>query len=82
MCSLPARWADQTIVVNDSVLIEAPYKQENVKGPKDKQPAVVQIKKVLDGYYQKKRGTPPPQQQQPLQGKPAPAVPVPQRKGG
>jgi len=62
------------------VLIEAPYRSDNVRGPKDKQPAVVQIKKVLDGYYQKKRGTPPPPQQ-PL-AKPAPAVPVPQRKGG
>ena len=65
-------------MVNDSVLIEAPYKAENVKGPKDKQGAVVQIKKVLEGYYQKKKTIP---SQQPVV-RPAPAVPVGQRKGG
>jgi len=65
-------------VVNDSVLIEVPYKAENVKGPKDKQNAVVQIKKVLEGYYQKKKITP---SQQPVV-RPAPVVPMGQRKGG
>jgi len=65
-------------VVNDSVLIEVPYKAENVKGPKDKPSAAVQIKKVLEGYYQKKKTTP---SQQPV-ARPAPAVPMGQRKGG
>ena len=60
------------------MLIEVPYKAENVKGPKDKQNALVQIKKVLEGYYQKKKATP----SQPLVVKPAPAVPMGQRKGG
>lgn len=72
-------------MVSDSVLIDPPYRADNVRGPKDRLPAVVQIKKVLDGYYQKKRGTPPPLPQQMPQmplAKPAPAVPVPQRKGG
>lgn len=80
-CRLPTRWADQTIVVSDAVLIEPPYKQENVKGPKDKQPAVVHTKKVLEGYYSKKKGGGGATQQGGQQ-KPAPAVPVPHRKGG
>lgn len=76
--SLPTRWAEQTIVVNDSVLLEAPYKQENIKAPKDNQAAVPQIKKVLEGFYQKKRAATPLQ----TQGKPPPAIPVQPRKGG
>jgi hypothetical protein len=72
------RWHGTTIIVDESVLVEPPYKTENCKAPKDKPAAALpQIKKVLEGYYQKKKaGTPPVRE-----SRPPPATPMP-RKGG
>jgi len=79
---LPARWADQTIVVSDSVLVKPPYSLDDVSAPKNKADALAQIKRVLEGYYSKKgassaanSGTSTPAANRPV----VPAVP---RKGG
>jgi hypothetical protein len=82
---LPVRWADQTIVVSDSVLVESPYSADNLKAPNDKQRALQQIKRVVDGYWQKKKsgsGASTPVNNGPPARAPVPAVPLSQRKGG
>jgi len=80
---LPARWAATQIVVSDSVLIDSPYGVDNVKAPADKKVALAQIKRVVDGYWQKKAtgksGTSTPVGNGPPARVPVPAVP---RKGG
>jgi protein LSM12 len=74
--SLPTRWNGTTIIVNDSVRVDSPYNIENCRAGKDNQPAEAQIRKVLEGYYSKKK--------QPNSGtRPVvPATPFVLRKGG
>jgi len=55
MKTLPVYWDGQSIIVNSSVRVDPPYAVENCKAPRDKQQAEVQIRKVLEGYYNKKR---------------------------
>lgn len=53
---LPTRWVDTQIVVSDSVLIQAPYTLENIKAPADKAQAENHVRKVVEHYYQRKKG--------------------------
>ncbi|KAL1310762.1 hypothetical protein AAFC00_001014 [Neodothiora populina] len=53
MYSNQTRWADDSIILMDSVRIDPPYTSEDVKAPKDKQHMVPQIKKVVDGERRK-----------------------------
>jgi protein LSM12 len=54
------------------VLIQQPYTVENLSAPKDKQQSLPYIRKVLEGYWQKKR---------PVNRAPV-ATPIAPRKGG
>ena len=54
--SLPTRWADTQIVVNDSVLIQAPYTLDSIKAPADKHQAKAHVRKVVEAFYQRKKG--------------------------
>jgi hypothetical protein len=78
--SLPTRWANTTIIVNDSVRVDSPYSVDDARAAKDNKPAEIQIKKVLEGYYNKKK------LQQPAASQPAatprPVIPALPRKGG
>ncbi|KAF1941746.1 hypothetical protein EJ02DRAFT_191291 [Clathrospora elynae] len=54
--TLPTRWADTSIVVSDSVLIQPPYTLDNIKAPTDKTQAEKHVRKVVEHYYQRKKG--------------------------
>ncbi|KAF1834816.1 hypothetical protein BDW02DRAFT_497308 [Decorospora gaudefroyi] len=54
--TLPTRWADSQIVVSDSVLIQAPYTLDSIKAPADKAQAEKHVRKVVEHYYQRKKG--------------------------
>ena len=70
-CSLPTRWNDAQIIVNDAVIIEPPYTVENIKG---KEQSVQQVRKIVENYYQRKKAG---------GGARAPvATPIAPRKGG
>lgn len=62
--------------MNDAVRIDSPYGVTDCKAPQDKQKSLEQVKKVLEGYYMKKKTT--------VQkaGRPAVATPMPPKKGG
>ncbi|GAA5983284.1 hypothetical protein JCM11641_002249 [Rhodosporidiobolus odoratus] len=47
--TMPVRWAGQSIVVMDEVMIDAPYGSENVKGGKGSADRVERIKRMIDG---------------------------------
>jgi hypothetical protein len=53
--TLPTRWHETTIVVNDAVLLHQPYTVDNLQAPKDKQQAIGHVRKVLENYYQRKK---------------------------
>jgi len=89
--TMPTRWADKTIVVSDSVLVESPYGVDNTKAPGDKKNALAHIKRIVDGYWTKKKnggsstGTSTPTGNGPAvppPRAPVPAVPLALRKGG
>ena len=46
--SLPTRWHDTSIVVNDAVIISKPYTVDSCAAPKDQQNALNRVKKVLE----------------------------------
>ncbi|KAG8623029.1 hypothetical protein KVT40_008005 [Elsinoe batatas] len=48
-----ARWHDTDIIVDDSVIISAPYTAETCKAPREKQGALTQIRKVVEGEKRK-----------------------------
>jgi hypothetical protein len=54
--SLPTRWADTQIVVSDSVLIQSPYTLDSIKAPADKVQAENHVRKVVERFYQRKKG--------------------------
>ncbi|KAL1596218.1 hypothetical protein SLS59_007917 [Nothophoma quercina] len=54
---LPTRWAEDQIVVNDAVLIQPPYTLENIRAPAGKEQSVVQVKKIVERFYQKRTAT-------------------------
>lgn len=70
--SLPTRWADARIVVNDAVIIDPPYTVDNLSAPAGKEQSVASVRRILENY-QRKKGT----------GARAPvATPIAPRKGG
>jgi hypothetical protein len=74
--SLPTRWADTQIVVNDAVLIQPPYMLDNIKAPADKAQSEAQVRKVVEHYYQRKKGGNGGAARAPV------AMPIAPRKGG
>ncbi|KAJ8109202.1 hypothetical protein OPT61_g7632 [Boeremia exigua] len=52
--TLPTRWANDQIVVNDAVLVQPPYTLDSIRAPAGKEQSVVQVKKILERHFQKK----------------------------
>lgn len=57
--TLPTRWANDQIVVNDAVLVQPPYTLDSVRAPPGKEQSVVQVKKILERHFQKKAAATP-----------------------
>ncbi|KAF1973375.1 hypothetical protein BU23DRAFT_464965 [Bimuria novae-zelandiae CBS 107.79] len=71
--TLPSRWADTRIIVNDAVIIDPPYTLENLSAPPGKEQSVAMVRKILDNYYSRKTNA----------GARAPVTtPIAPRKGG
>jgi hypothetical protein len=70
--SLPARWADDKIVVNDAVLILPPYGIENLQAPPGKEQSIAHVRKILEAHQRKK----------PVGNRAPVATPIGPRKGG
>lgn len=72
---MPTRWHDQTIIVNDAVMLGPPYTVNDLKAAEGKERNVEQIRKIMEGHAARKRN---------VQGanKPGVATPIPPRKGG
>jgi len=68
-------WSNNSIIVNNGVRIDPPYRIEDCKAPKDKKQAETHIRKLLTGYYERNgRETP--------VNAPKGVVPALPRKGG
>jgi hypothetical protein len=74
--SLPTRWADTSIVVNDNVLIPPPYALDNIRVPEGKKQSGDHVKKVVEHYYNFKKGSNATAPRAPV------ATPIAPRKGG
>jgi len=74
---LPTRWADNSIIVNNNVKIDPPYRIEDCKAGKAGKQAEAHIRKVLSGYYEKNGSG----ASTPSKGV-VPALPAVPRKGG
>lgn len=74
---LPTRWHANDIIVNDNVIIQPPYGVENLKANKADQNSLQHVRKVLEGYYSKKKAS-----QGGAAQRPGVATPIPPRKGG
>lgn len=73
---MPTRWADTAIVVNDAVLIQPPYTLDSIKAPSDKAQSEAHVRKVVEHYYQRKKGASGGAARAPV------AMPIAPRKGG
>ena len=71
------RWHGSDIVVSDAVIITAPYTADSCRAPKDKQRALDQIKKVVEGERRKLAD-----KTRASAGGSGSVTPVPPRKGG
>ncbi|EKG21241.1 hypothetical protein MPH_01433 [Macrophomina phaseolina MS6] len=74
--TLPTRWHEQTIIVNEAVMLGPPYTVNDLKAAEGKERNVEQIRKIMEGHAARKR------QQQGGANKPGVATPIPPRKGG
>lgn len=45
------------IVVNDAVLVQPPYTLDSIRAPPGKEQSVMQLKKIMERYYQQKKAT-------------------------
>lgn len=71
--TLPTRWADNKIVVNDAVLIVPPYTTDCLQAPPNKEQAIAHVRKIMEAHFQRKKSA----------GSRAPvATPIAPRKGG
>lgn len=55
LCSLPTRWADTQIVVNDAVLISPPYTLESAKASAGREQSLAQVRKIMENYHLRKK---------------------------
>ncbi|KAH7118961.1 anticodon-binding domain-containing protein [Dendryphion nanum] len=75
--TLPARWADTAIVVNDNVMINAPYTLNDIKTAAGSAQSKAHVQKVVDSFYQRKKAS-----QGTNSTRPPAATPIAPRKGG
>lgn len=74
--SLPARWHEQSIVVNDAVILGPPYTLNDLKAGDGKEMTLAHVRKIMESHFARKKAT----GQQPQ--RPGVATPIPPRKGG
>ncbi|GME24290.1 hypothetical protein GTA08_BOTSDO10555 [Neofusicoccum parvum] len=74
--TLPTRWHEQTIIVNEAVMLGPPYTVNDLKAPEGKERNVELVKKIMEGHAARKRNA------QQGANKPGIATPIPPRKGG
>jgi hypothetical protein len=55
LTSLPTFWNKESIVVNESVIVDPPYTPSHCKAPVDKAAALPQVKKVVEGFWAKRK---------------------------
>jgi hypothetical protein len=53
--SLPTRWADAQIIVNDAVLIQPPYTLDAIRAPAGKEQSQAHVRKVVEHFYQRRK---------------------------
>ncbi|KAF2195256.1 hypothetical protein K469DRAFT_6416 [Zopfia rhizophila CBS 207.26] len=73
--TLPTRWHETKIIINDAVLLAPPYTLNDLRADEDKAQSKAHIRKILENYYQRKKasqGT----------GRAPVATPIAPRKGG
>ncbi|KAF2760022.1 hypothetical protein EJ05DRAFT_319239 [Pseudovirgaria hyperparasitica] len=75
--TLPCRWHEASIIVNDAVMIKPPYRVEDCQAPKDKDRSLAQVKKILEGFLARKGRS-----ATTNNVRPAVATAIPLRKGG
>ncbi|KAI9662515.1 MAG: hypothetical protein M1821_008682 [Bathelium mastoideum] len=51
--TLPARWHETSMIINDVVRIDSPYRVEDCKAPQEQAHALERVKKVLDNERRK-----------------------------
>ncbi|KAL2358580.1 anticodon-binding domain-containing protein [Cryomyces antarcticus] len=52
------RWAETSIIVLDAVKIDAPYRADDCKAPREQQKALAHVRKVVDGERRKMAARP------------------------
>ncbi|KAF2640061.1 hypothetical protein P280DRAFT_469774 [Massarina eburnea CBS 473.64] len=71
--TLPTRWADAHIVVNDAVLVLPPYTVDSIKAPAGKEQSVAMVRKIMEQFFQRKKAA---------GNRASVATPIAPRKGG
>ncbi|KAF1963528.1 hypothetical protein CC80DRAFT_486897 [Byssothecium circinans] len=71
--TLPTRWADAQIVVNDAVLVQPPYTVDSIKAPAGKEQSVAMVRKIMEQFFQRKKAA---------GNRASVATPIAPRKGG
>ncbi|KAK8227269.1 anticodon-binding domain-containing protein [Phyllosticta capitalensis] len=74
--TLPARWHEQSIVINDAVILGPPYTINDLKAGEGKEMTLAHIRKIMESHLARKKAA----GQQPQ--RPGVATPIPPRKGG
>ncbi|KAK7533045.1 anticodon-binding domain-containing protein [Phyllosticta citribraziliensis] len=74
--TLPARWHEQSIVINDAVILGPPYTLNDLKAGEGKEMTLAHIRKIMESHLAKKKAS----GGQPQ--RPGVATPIPPRKGG
>ncbi|KAK7565461.1 anticodon-binding domain-containing protein [Phyllosticta citricarpa] len=75
--TLPARWHEQSIVINDAVILGPPYTINDLRAGEGKEMTLAHIRKIMESHLAKKKAV---AGQQPQ--RPGVATPIPPRKGG
>ncbi|KAK7531005.1 uncharacterized protein J3D65DRAFT_312661 [Phyllosticta citribraziliensis] len=76
--SLPVRWHEQSIVIDDAVILGPPYTLNNLKAGEGKEMTLAHIRKIMESHLAKKKAS----GQQPQRPGIATVTPIPPWKGG
>ncbi|KAK8153349.1 hypothetical protein BC567DRAFT_267644 [Phyllosticta citribraziliensis] len=76
--NLPVRWHEQSIVIDDAVILGPPYTLNNLKAGEGKEMTLAHIRKIMESHLAKKKAS----GQQPQRPGIATVTPIPPWKGG
>ncbi|KAF2147412.1 uncharacterized protein K452DRAFT_240854 [Aplosporella prunicola CBS 121167] len=74
--TLPTRWHEQSIVINDAVILGPPYTINDLKAEQGKERNVEQIRKIMDSFFARKKAA------QQGGNRPGVVTPIAPKKGG